>query len=529
MSGLNAMGLSLRATLCSRSGTRRSPRRAVSIDRCSANIPAPEPSACGDRSTAATPHEPCHLPPDVYESMTINKSLGVTPTEQLLAEFGERSFLKLWTYPNPYKDDGKELCDLIAVFGDTVFIFFDRNAGLNPASAKTPKVAWERWKRRAIDAQISTAHGAERYVRSGRQLFLDAARKKPFPLPVRGVGKVHKLIVAHGAAEACKAASPENIAGSLGIAYTDTPPNEPWPFFLFLPRTSPVHVLDSHNLPIILGELDTVTDLSVYLTAKEQEIERLELVCYCGEEDYLARYLAASDPGAEEMVNRYIEPSLKGFNMREGLWAEFSNSKTYEATAEANRMSYGWDNLIEGACRDFLSGAAITNADLHRGPNPIFEMVKEPRHARRGMWSQILRAIEAFPPPGSGFQRMVTSVPRMDDDSAYVFLQLGPTPEFLALPDWQEKRRFLLELACGAAKLRMPNLKQVIGIGIEHPNYPHSSFGIHFSLLPCDSLTPKELAKIEQQNAIFNFFQTDSMISFESVTPHLMTAEHRVE
>ena len=54
---------------------------------------------------------------------------GVTATERLLAEFCERSFLKLWSYPNPHKDDGHELCDLLAVFGDTVFIFFDREKG----------------------------------------------------------------------------------------------------------------------------------------------------------------------------------------------------------------------------------------------------------------------------------------------------------------------------------------------------------------------------------------------------------------
>ena len=38
-------------------------------------------------------------------------------TERMLAEFCERTFLKLWSYPNPYKDDGHELCDLLVVFG----------------------------------------------------------------------------------------------------------------------------------------------------------------------------------------------------------------------------------------------------------------------------------------------------------------------------------------------------------------------------------------------------------------------------
>ena len=39
----------------------------------------------------------------------LTKSPGVTATERMLADFCERSFLKLWSYPNPYKDDGHEL------------------------------------------------------------------------------------------------------------------------------------------------------------------------------------------------------------------------------------------------------------------------------------------------------------------------------------------------------------------------------------------------------------------------------------
>lgn len=52
----------------------------------------------------------------------INKSEGLTPTEKSLFELCESTFLKLWTYANPYKEDRKELCDLLAVFEDDVFL-----------------------------------------------------------------------------------------------------------------------------------------------------------------------------------------------------------------------------------------------------------------------------------------------------------------------------------------------------------------------------------------------------------------------
>jgi hypothetical protein len=44
---------------------------------------------------------------DRQQQVVISKSIGVTESERLLAEFCERSFLKLWSYPNPCKDDGK--------------------------------------------------------------------------------------------------------------------------------------------------------------------------------------------------------------------------------------------------------------------------------------------------------------------------------------------------------------------------------------------------------------------------------------
>jgi hypothetical protein len=71
----------------------------------------------------------------------------------------EHSFLRLWSYPNPYKDDGKELCDLLAVFEDHVFIFFDRESRHLDTQGKDKKLSWERWKRAAVEIRaIEPAH-----------------------------------------------------------------------------------------------------------------------------------------------------------------------------------------------------------------------------------------------------------------------------------------------------------------------------------------------------------------------------------
>jgi len=152
--------------------------------------------------------------------MVIIKSKGVTPTERQLADLCERSFLKLWSYPNPFKDDGKELCDLLAVFENHVFIFFDRENRQLHNPAKDPMVNWKRWKKKVIDAQICTAHGTERYIKSGQCIFLDNQLNVPFPIDI-DVDKmiIHKIIIAHGAKEACEQFSGDNVYGSLAISY----------------------------------------------------------------------------------------------------------------------------------------------------------------------------------------------------------------------------------------------------------------------------------------------------------------------
>src|SRR5262250_2609665 len=106
--------------------------------------------------------------------MAIERSTGQTRTERFLAQLCDRTFLKLWCYPNPFKADGKELCDVMAVFEDHVFLFFDRESRKFDAVDKDVGLTWDRWKREAIDKQIKTAAGAKSYIERQRDhVYLD--------------------------------------------------------------------------------------------------------------------------------------------------------------------------------------------------------------------------------------------------------------------------------------------------------------------------------------------------------------------
>jgi hypothetical protein len=126
-------------------------------------------------------------------------------------------------------------------------------------------------------------------------------------------------------------------------------------------------------------------------------------------------------------------------------------------------------------------------------------------------------SIETFIEPGNGFQRKVTLIPSTEPGTAYVFLQLGATPEYRNLSDWRDRRKWLLQVACGAAKLKEPSLLKVVGIGIEHPSYVQGSTGNDFALLLCDPFTPEERAYYERHNKELRFFATADLRAYETM------------
>jgi hypothetical protein len=438
----------------------------------------------------------------------------------MLAEFCERSFLKLWSYPNPHKDDGHELCDLLAVFGDYVFIFFDRENQLPEVPDKDPQTLWDRWKRSVVDRQVKTAHGAERYIRSGRSIFLDAKKTTSFPLTIDTQNTIiHKIVVAHGAKEACKRASDQNVYGSLAITYCETDASSTQPFHIEIDRRNPVHVFDSHNFSIVLSELDTVSDLSNYLDEKLRAIAKYDSLVYCGEEDLLGHYLLNFDEEANQHFIGTKHDDVDNVMIGEGEWHGFIKTDLYKNTKHEDLVSYFWDELIQRTCQNALDGTLGGNSDLLRGQSAIFEMVKEPRFIRRALADRIRRSVLSFPDSSEQFTRKVTFLPSYLPDVGYVFFQLRVPEAYRAQPDYLDKRRTLLEIACGAAKNKFAHLTKVIGIGIDAPKFAGNTNSEDFILMPCEAWTEDDRAYYEDQNRELKFFETPQLEQYnEHVT-----------
>jgi len=444
--------------------------------------------------------------------MAIQKSTGVTPTERILADLCDRSFLRLWSYPNPYKDDGKELCDVLAVFDDRVFIFFDREGRHFDNTESDLGTVWDRWRRKVVEAQIQTAHGAERYLRSGREIFLDSGLNSPFPLEVpRDRMTIHKIIVAHGATEACKNSSADNVSGSLAVAYGQPITKPTFPFLVELDKSNPVHVLDSNTLPIVFDELDTVWDFSSYLDAKTEAIRALDVMVYAAEEDLLAHYYWNYDVIANRHAVLPKDRTINGLLVPEGGWNALIQRPEYQRKKQADKVSYGWDELIQKTAQNALDGRLMGNGDGFRGRSPIHEMAKEPRFFRRAIAERMGAAIAGFPDIPGRISRQVTFIPSFYEKKGYVLLQLRVKGITDYDGDYRPKRQALLQIACAAMKNKAPELETIIGIAVEPPKFSEK-VSEDFMLLDCRIWSAEQRAHFQQLNADLKFFTSDSLV-----------------
>ncbi len=154
--------------------------------------------------------------------------------------------------------------------------FFVRESRKFDNSDKDLSVTWKRWKTEVIDKQIKTLKGAERYIKTGKPIFIDSKCKTRLPIVVPKDAKIHKFVVAHGVGETLKKFSGDDYSGTLAISYKEhTQFSDERPFCVELERNDPVHILDGSNVQIVLGELDTIYDFTAFINEKEQTISNL--------------------------------------------------------------------------------------------------------------------------------------------------------------------------------------------------------------------------------------------------------------
>lgn len=406
---------------------------------------------------------------------------GTTPSERALASLARRAFLTLWSYPNVFTDegrangkgDGKELCDLLVVFGNDVLLFSDKDCAYQ--SNVDVAVAWPRWYRSAIDKSAKQLAGAEKFIRAfPKRIFLDKACQSALPiqLPDTSVARYYLIAVTRGSHFPARQFFGGGSSGSVMLlnelvgkaAHAQTP------FHIGFPLESRrfVHVLDEMTVDLLLEELDTVPDLVGYLKKKEEFLQQPGvIVSVPGEEELLARYMSTMRD--EEHAFPKTRKGVNFVALPEGDWGVYRASPQWKAKQKANEISYMWDALIEHQSGFIRSGKAITvpwqptMAGISH-ERIVRALAAQPRLARRSRSTDLQVAMHRSD-PGRMFARIkMTGRP---PDQAFVFLTIPRTEGEDYSTTYRHRRMHTLMVYCHAVKDGMPTLKQAIGVASE--------------------------------------------------------------
>ncbi|MCP4329478.1 MAG: hypothetical protein GY791_13700 [Alphaproteobacteria bacterium] len=414
--------------------------------------------------------------------MRFTKASGLTPSEKVLSNLCDRSFLSFWSYPNLYRAVAKELCDLLVVFGDDIVIFSDKSCAY-PDSGDAA-LDWSRWYRRSIARSAHQIHRAENWVqKSPERIFLDAKCARPLPivLPPGTNLRVHRVCIALGASDRAMAETGRRDVTISAIAEDDS---ERFTVGKINAAQGLVHVFNEITLPIVLSELSTTADFLDYLRKKEALFDSGRFAFAESELDLLGYFLWHN--------REFPIPSSTPFRLEPNLWQQVEADAQFLAAREENEISFLWDGLIGYLTNLYMNedlgqGNEIAITDYERA---VRVMAGETRFSRRLLAKWILERVERARDGYIG-----SCFPSPQEDVLYVLL-VGPGDRGQDHARYRKARSEQLHARCIAGKATMPDRRFIVGIALDARGVQGSSED--FIYLDTEEWTKKALENAEQ-------------------------------
>ena len=348
-------------------------------------------------------------------------SHGLTPSEKFVTSLCDRSFLKLWTHPNPIGKKGKELCDCLIVCGPNVVIISVKENEYKDTGDAT---GWQRWSKAAIEKSASQIWGAERWLESSNELIRHDGRI--VTLPPKKDRKYHRISVSFGG------------QGHVPLKWGDL-------------GNGFVHICDEYSVGVVFGALDTITDFVDFLSASEDLVTMGTFPFFAG-------------GGIEDLIGLYLSNG-RSFNLTHGspgkpdmlilqddLWKGFSKSDEYREMIHDLRNSYIWDKLIDYYADDLLNDGMF---DMHskkvtKNELALVTMALQPRGHRANLAESFIEFLE------NPELKIASRVVQGHNNTACVFL-VGKSSD-------REARSQELILRCLVVRGRVPDITTVVGI-----------------------------------------------------------------
>jgi hypothetical protein len=368
--------------------------------------------------------------------------------EEFVFRLAKKTFLSDWCYLRPHlpKSKGnKELCDLLIVFDDVAIIWQIKNTKLDKFG-KREIGDIEKNKRQLLGAkrqlfELKTEISLEN-PRRGNELF--------DPSLIKRIYLISALL------------GPEEVTYS----FVDITENN-----------NIIHSFSEGFTEVVLKELDTIKDFTNYLNEKESLIRSVDTISLIGgEKELLANYLANNRTFSNfyQMNNVIIENEN---------WKYIVSKPEFIAKKEEDKISYGWDNIIERAHTGGEKYEIIAR-----------ELARPSRFERRMLSKSFLDAwtCATHDKINNRLFRVIFGI-----GTTYCFIFMDPS-----LP--HEFRKSMLQQVCFVARgLQLEN-KKVIGIATEMKLKPECSYDYYY-LEKLDWTTDDQniVKKMQEKNHIF--------------------------
>lgn len=389
---------------------------------------------------------------------------GLTPSEKFVASICERSFLELWTHPNPKGKKNKELCDCLIVCGPHIIIISVKECDYKDTGDKT---GWERWERAAIEKSASQIWGAERWLHTVDQVVRHDGRR--ISLPTRKERRYHRISVSLGG----KGQVPLKW-GDLGNGF--------------------IHVCDEHSVGVVFGALDTITDFVDFLYAAEMLVKNGVGMIFAGGgiEDLVALYLLHGRSFA------FLDDSKKQPDMLvldNDLWKGFRESEDYKTIQDDLKDSYIWDSLIKHYANDLLADGMFDmySKEVTDNELALVTMAVQPRGYRAVLAEAFMEFLQ------KSELKVASRAAKGYADTAFVFL-IGKSSE-------SEDRIRELALRCVVIRGRLPNVKTVVGIATDRPGTSKIGYSSGIVYLHIPEWTEEMEKKVAGIQSDLGYFQ----------------------
>ncbi len=401
---------------------------------------------------------------------------GFTDEEVFLNILGANSFLRFWSWPNMFRDqgdtnkngDGKEICDLTVVFEDNVILFSDKRIEFN--TTKDVEVAWSRWARKAIGDSVKQIKGARRWFETyPERVFVDkkCKHKIPVKIPDKDAIKFHNIVVCHGIEEILASFNNEasfmfdnSIRGNVHWYR-----NEATPFCIGqIFEGDFVHVFNESTIELVLEEFNTTKDFTHYLSQREELLSSDKHIRVVSESDMMQLYYENFD---EEKGGRSIWPKelieAEGAVIDMGGIQRLYENPSFLAKEQEDRISYFWDDLIESFSFHVLNGSAEHTSYEHpiEAEPSIRFMAATSRFERRILANAFKDFYEKAIPGQRGTRLCIDPA---NQENAYVFCLVPQHHSFSSSDEYREVRRGMVQDYCAINKYLNRRIKSVFGI-----------------------------------------------------------------